>query len=53
MADQPKDQKTPEKGPEKPQPETVLLSAEELRNIAGGAVQPNPNPQPKAMQPPK
>jgi hypothetical protein len=36
MAEPPRDPKTPKSEPEKKQPETVLLTAEELRAIAGG-----------------
>jgi len=37
MAEQPKDPKSPKGESEKKVPETVLLTAEELRAIAGGA----------------
>ena len=49
MADQPQDPTTSKKNSEKQQPETVLLTADELRAIAGGALSStgSPNPTPK------
>ncbi len=44
MAEQSRDAKTTPTEPEKKQPETVLLSADELRAIAGGAGVSNPQP---------
>jgi hypothetical protein len=49
MAHQPQDQTASKKDAEKKQPETVLLTAEELRSIAGGnggIVNTSPNPKP-------
>jgi hypothetical protein len=50
MADQSQDQDT-KKNSEKKQPETVLLTAEELRAIAGGSSVSGGTPGPKAMVP--
>jgi hypothetical protein len=44
MAVQPADPSKPESQPEKKKAETVQLSAEELRKIAGGATQPGSGP---------
>jgi hypothetical protein len=47
MAVQPRDPKKAQTEPEKKKTETVLLSAEELRRLSGGAGQPVTQPQPK------
>jgi hypothetical protein len=52
MAVQPRDPSKRESQPEKKKTETVHLSAEELRKIAGGASTP-PIPPPKAHGPSK
>ena len=44
MAEPSPDPKTPKTDGEKKQPETVLLSAEELRKIAGGGLSGVPTP---------
>jgi hypothetical protein len=44
MAAEPKDPKKVLSKPEKKKVETMLLSAEELRRLSGGAVNPNPAP---------
>jgi hypothetical protein len=49
MADQPKDQNATKQAAEKKQPETVLLTSEELRAIAGGSAATNPTSTPKTM----
>ena len=49
MADQPRETNKPKSDTEKKQPETVLLTAEELRAIAGGASNSSPTPQPKVV----
>jgi hypothetical protein len=59
MADQPLDPNRSKNDSEKKQPETVLLTAEELRAIAGGGVSSpgapsgtspgSPNPTPKGL----
>ncbi len=53
MAEPSPDPKTPKTDGEKKQPETVLLSAEELRKIAGGGLSgvPTPTPSPKLNPP--
>jgi hypothetical protein len=49
MAEQSRDAKTTTTEPEKKQPETVLLTSEELRAIAGGAGVSAPQPVAKAL----
>jgi hypothetical protein len=49
MAEQSRDAKTTTTEPEKKQPETVLLTAEELRTIAGGTAVRNPQPVAKVL----
>jgi hypothetical protein len=51
MGEKSKDSQTPKTEAEKKQPETVLLSAEELRAIAGGAGV-TTGPYPTTTQPP-
>jgi hypothetical protein len=60
MADQPRDPSKPKKESEKKQAETVVLTAEELRAIAGGGTTsgsgttgtttPTPTPSPKDIR---
>jgi hypothetical protein len=49
MSRQSQDPKSPKTEAEKNVPETVLLTAEELRAIAGGAGAPIPNPVSKGV----
>ena len=49
MADSTRDPGKSKTETEKKQPETVLLTAEELRSISGGATSPLPKPEPKVI----
>jgi hypothetical protein len=49
MAEQPRDPKAPKSQADKKIPETVLLTADELRAIAGGTQIPPPSTTPKVV----